>query len=76
MFLSFYTFFHILVRIYIFAKVFYLLFMTSSYPESYPISMLTWWIYFLVFDIWLEVILPNKKDYVTQNNDNKDEPLI
>jgi hypothetical protein len=66
--ISFYRFFYTLVRIYIFAKVFYLLFMTSAYPESYPLSMLTWWMYFLIFDIWLEVMLPTK-------NDKKDEPL-
>jgi len=60
--ITFYRVFYSLVRIYIFAKIFYLLFMTSQYPESYPISVLTWWIYFLVFDIWLEIMLPTKKD--------------
>jgi len=62
---SFYRVFYILVRIYIFAKIFYLLTVTNLYPETYPISLLTWWIYFLIFDIWLEVILPNK---VEKNN--------
>jgi hypothetical protein len=64
----FYRVFYILVRIYIFAKIFYLLFVTSYYPDLYPISLLTWWIYFLIFDIWLEVILPNKR--VTHNTTN------
>jgi hypothetical protein len=66
--LSFYRFFYVIIRIYIFAKISFLLFMTSLYPESYPISVLTWWIYFLIFDIWLEIILPNKND----SNENKD----
>jgi len=69
--LAIYKVFHILIRIYIFAKIFYLLFVTSAYPESYPVSLLTWWIYFLVFDIWLETMLPNKKD----TNQKNDEPL-
>ncbi len=38
------------------------MYMTYYYPESFPISMLTWWIYFLIFDIWLETMLPNKKE--------------
>jgi hypothetical protein len=58
---SLYRVFYILIRVYIFAKIFYLLFVTYYYPETYPISLLTWWIYFLIFDIWLEVILPNKQ---------------
>ena len=32
--------------------------MTNHYPSDYPIESLTWWIYFLVFDIWLELNLP------------------
>ncbi len=76
MFLSLYTLFHILVRIFIFAKVFYLLCMTSYYPESYPVTILTWWIYFLIFDIWLEVVLPTSKNYTIykekKDSDNND----
>jgi regulatory protein YycI of two-component signal transduction system YycFG len=33
--------------------------------------LLTWWIYFLIFDIWLEVILPNKQ--VTDNTIKTEE---
>jgi hypothetical protein len=73
--ITFYRFFYTLVRIYIFAKIFYLLYMTSSYPESYPISMLTWWIYFLIFDIWLEIMLPTNKDDFDNKIDKKDDPL-
>jgi hypothetical protein len=74
--ITFYRFFYTLVRIYIFAKIFYLLYMTSSYPESYPISMLTWWMYFLIFDIWLEIMLPTKKDDFEKKINPKDDPLV
>jgi len=67
-----YGLFHILVRVYVFAKVFYLMCMNYYLPETYPISLLTWWIYFLIFDIWLETILPTKKDL---NIEKKDESL-
>jgi hypothetical protein len=71
-----YTFFHILVRVYVFAKVFYLMCMTYYYPESYPLSVLTWWIYFLIFDIWLEVILPTKIENKSQSIDEKNEESL
>ena len=61
MILLIYSIFYILVRIFVFAKVFFLLSMTYYYPENYPTSILTWWMYFLIFDIWLSSILPNKK---------------
>lgn len=48
----------LLIKIYIFCKIIYLLYMTNNYPSDYPIESLTWWIYFLVFDIWLELNLP------------------
>lgn len=69
-----YNIFYIFVRIYVFAKVFYLMWMTYYYPESYPINLLTWWIYFLIFDIWLSVILPGGELKKPKNN-NKDEIL-
>jgi hypothetical protein len=68
---SLYRTFYILVRIYIFAKIFYLLVVTIYYPETYPISLLTWWIYFLIFDIWLDYKLPNKTN--TPNEPNESE---
>ena len=48
--------------------------MTSTYPETYPITTLTWWVYFLIFDIWLEVVLPTSKNY--QNNKEKKDNEI
>jgi hypothetical protein len=67
MLLLLYSVFYILVRIFVFAKVFFLLCVTYYYPESYPTSTLTWWMYFLIFDIWLLAILPNK----TPNKENE-----
>jgi len=60
--MKFYRFFHTIIQIYILVKVSYLLFMTSYNPELYPLSMLNWWIYFLIFDIWMNTILPNEKN--------------
>jgi len=48
----------LITRIYIVCRLVFLLFMTQLNPETYPISILTWWIYFLVFDIWLQIVLP------------------
>jgi len=65
--INFYAFFYALIRIFVFAKIFYLLIMTSQYPQSHDVSLLTWWIYFLIFDIWLLQMLPDKK----RNQENK-----
>ena len=45
-------------RVYIICKIVFLLFMTQLNPQEYPMEKLTWWIYFLVFDIWLQLVLP------------------
>jgi hypothetical protein len=37
--------------------------------------MLTWWMYFLIFDIWLEIMLPTNKDDFDNKIDKKDDPL-
>ena len=48
----------LVTRIYIVCKIAYLLFMTQQNPQEFPMEKLTWWIYFLVFDIWLQFVLP------------------
>ena len=48
-------------RIYIFCRVIYLLYMTHTDPGNFPIESLTWWIYYLIFDIWLSHILPKEE---------------
>ena len=56
--MKFYQFFNAVIKLFILVKVSYLLFMTSYNPEAYPLSMLNWWIYFLIFDIWLITMFP------------------
>jgi hypothetical protein len=53
-------FLHSLLRLFIFAKLTYLLWVTHYYPISYNFNQLTWWIYFIVFDIWLIINISNK----------------
>jgi hypothetical protein len=53
-------FLHSLLRLFIFAKLTYLLWITHYYPTSYNFNQLTWWIYFIVFDIWLIINISNK----------------
>jgi len=48
----------IILRIYILVQVATLLYLSHNDPEGYAIQKLNWWIYFLVFDIWLQLILP------------------
>ena len=43
---------------------------TYYYPETYPINTLTWWIYFLIFDIWIDHLLSDKKiEKIVEKND-------
>ena len=52
----------IILRIGVFVKVIYLLYMTKQNPTEYPINDLIWWICFLCFDIWLQFMLPNENE--------------
>ena len=53
-------------RVYIIYKLVILLYLTQSNPVEYPMDKLTWWGYLLIFDIWLQFVLPpidvDKKD--------------
>jgi hypothetical protein len=53
-------------RIYITYKLITLLYLTQLNPVEYPMDKLTWWGYLLLFDIWLQLVLPpmekNKED--------------
>jgi hypothetical protein len=35
--------------------------MNGLYPDEFPLSNLTWWIYFLVFDVWVTLTLTSTK---------------
>jgi hypothetical protein len=50
----------ILVRFYIIFKVITLLYFTKVDPNNYHIDNLIWWGVFLIFDIWLQFILPKE----------------
>lgn len=52
----------IVLRICVFVKVIYLLYMTKRFPSDYPMNDLIWWICYLCFDIWLQFILPNENE--------------
>jgi hypothetical protein len=45
-------------RLYIMINVIYLLYLTKTDPDNHPLDKLTWWVYYLVFDIWLQFFLP------------------
>jgi hypothetical protein len=44
---------NLIIKIFVFIKISYLLILTSFYPETYPLHLLNWWIYYLIFDVWL-----------------------
>jgi hypothetical protein len=45
-------------RIYIIYKLITLLYWTQQNPIEYPMDKLTWWSCLLIFDIWLQNVLP------------------
>lgn len=56
------------VRIYICFKFVSGLILNSINPTEYPLQNLDWLLYYLVFDIWLQLVIPNQ---TTEN----DEPI-
>lgn len=48
----------LVLRVYIIYKLVILLYLTQSNPVEYPMDKLTWWGYLLIFDIWLQLVLP------------------
>jgi hypothetical protein len=45
-------------RIYIIYKLISLLYLTQQNPIEYPMDKLNWWSCLLIFDIWLQNVLP------------------
>jgi len=60
------TFLLVAIKLYIIFKVSSLLYFTTTDPQNYPLEKLTWWIYFLVFEIWL---FQSLKDLPKNNED-------
>jgi len=46
-------------RIYIIYKLISLLYLTQQNPIEYPMEKLNWWSCLLIFDIWLQNVLPS-----------------
>jgi hypothetical protein len=49
----------IIIRIYICFKFVGGLIMNSINPIEYPLQNLDWLLYYLVFDIWIQLVIPN-----------------
>ncbi len=62
-----------LIKFLIIIKMGYLFTMNYLYPEEYPLSNLTWWIYFLVFDISGNII---ERYNPKEKSNNHKTPLI
>jgi hypothetical protein len=52
----------IIARIVVMFKFLMLLWLTIFYPKEYPSSVLTWWVYYMIFDMWMVLMLPTEKD--------------
>lgn len=60
-----------LLKFIIMIKIIYLFTMNWLYPYEFPLSDLTWWVYFLVFDIWVTLTLTSTKDEDDEQLPNK-----
>jgi len=47
------------IRIYICFKFVGGLILNSVNPNEYPLQNLNWLLYYLVFDIWVQLVIPN-----------------
>lgn len=56
-----------LVRIIVLFRFVILLIQTSFWPNEFPTSLLSWWVYYMVFDMWMVLMLP------TENISDEDE---
>ena len=65
------SFIFIFARVFIFIKLSTLLILTSFWPEIHSLSELTWWVYFLIFDIWVMSLLPTPKEIEETENKEK-----
>ena len=51
----------LVVRIIVMFKFIMLLWLTIFYPKDYPSSVLTWWVYYMIFDMWMILMLPSEE---------------
>ena len=60
----------LVVRIIVMFKFIMLLWLTIFYPKDYPSSVLTWWVYYMIFDMWMVLMLPS--DEMMPNDEDED----
>ena len=53
----------VVIRILIILNIIYLLWYGWYHPNSLEFNKLTWWVYYMVFDIWLDRVVNNQKDF-------------
>ena len=49
----------LVARIIVMFKFIMLSWLTIFYPTDYPSSVLTWWVYYMIFDMWMILMLPS-----------------
>ncbi len=59
---SLFYFILVVIRILIIINITYLLWCGWKYPDSLESTKLTWWVYYMVFDIWLDRMVNSPKD--------------
>ena len=57
----------LIIRIFVLFKFLILFIQTIFWPNEYPTSLLSWWVYYMVFDMWMVLMLP------TENISDEDE---
>ena len=60
----------LVARIIVMFKFIMLLWLTIFYPKDYPSSVLTWWVYYMIFDMWMILMLPS--DEVIPDDEDDD----
>ena len=60
----------LIARIVVMFKFVILLWLSIFYPKEYPSSILTWWVYYMIFDMWMVLMLPS--DEMMPNDDDDD----
>jgi len=60
----------LVARIIVMFKFIMLSWLTIFYPTDYPSSVLTWWVYYMIFDMWMILMLPS--DEIIPDNEDED----
>lgn len=60
----------LIARIVVMFKFVILLWLSVFYPKEYPSSILTWWVYYMIFDMWMVLMLPS--DEMMPNDEDED----